>query len=185
MIRIMPFVGLYRIRSDDRLLIALPCLPVQRYNVFTSIVVMKNRSIKTRRMQIYRFTPWSRSLISHSPLRFFRVWNLSTKKTFTASFRIKMPFMSAETLPWSPLSPTKQSFNMQKWFMISKSSRNAFPKNRKIPALINARILSFLIYMTGSLWKIWLPKQTVIPTTSPNYSDYSYIEIATYLGFSS
>jgi len=74
---------------------------------------------------------------------------------------------------------------MQKWFMISKSSRNAFPKNRKIPALINARILSFLIYMTGSLWKIWLPKQTVIPTTSPNYSDYSYIEIATYLGFSS
>ena len=69
--------------------------------------------------------------------------------------------------------------------MISKSSRNAFPKKRKIPALINARILSFLIYMIGSLWKIWLPKQTVIPTTSPNYSDYSYIEIATYLGFSS
>lgn len=49
--------------DDSRLLIALPCLPVQRYNVFTSIVVMKNRSIKTRRMQIYRFTPWSRSLI--------------------------------------------------------------------------------------------------------------------------
>ena len=48
--------------DHSRLLIALPCLPVQRYNVFTSIVVMKNRSIKTRRMQIYRFTPRSRNI---------------------------------------------------------------------------------------------------------------------------
>lgn len=47
MIRIMSFVGLYRIRSNDWLLIALPCLPVQRYNVFTSIVVIRIEASKS------------------------------------------------------------------------------------------------------------------------------------------
>lgn len=51
-----------------------------------------------------------------------------------------------------------------------KEKQKGILKKQKNPALINARILSFLIYMTGSHWKIWLLKQTVTPTISPSCS---------------
>ena len=46
-----------------RLLITFSCLPVQRYNVFTSVIIMKDRSVKTGGMQVYRLTPWSLDIL--------------------------------------------------------------------------------------------------------------------------
>ena len=43
--------------DSTRLFIAFPRFPFQRYNVFLSIVIMKNRCIKTGRMKIDRLTP--------------------------------------------------------------------------------------------------------------------------------
>ena len=45
-------------------LIAFSCLPIQRYNIFSPIIIVKNRCIETGGMQIYRLTPWSLNILS-------------------------------------------------------------------------------------------------------------------------
>ena len=53
------------LRNSDHswLLIAFSRLPIQRYNIFSTIIIVKNRGIEARRMQVYRLTPWSLNIL--------------------------------------------------------------------------------------------------------------------------
>ena len=46
-----------------RLLIALSCLPVQRNNIFSAVIIVKDRCIKAGGMQINRLTPRSLNIL--------------------------------------------------------------------------------------------------------------------------